>query len=148
MKLPTWIRDEVPLGTIIRWHMGRAYYDPIRQHSVTFVMPFNWVVGLLRSAWLWIRLGPDQSRWDDIVQRQRWGVTKEAHDRMMVRLQGHEYRRRLLHTCQKCSCTLHENNAVPHCEDTCSIAEDGDEAARFRESMEIAEHMIMTGERP
>jgi len=72
-------------GRMLPKYYGKAYYEPCSDHLVVYPIPFNFIVGSLRSLWFSLKKG----KTDEIEKaynkgygkgRQEWRTKEQKED--------------------------------------------------------------------
>ncbi len=65
------------------WYWGFGYHDYAHDEMILYIIPLNWVVGLGRRLWLWLRKGTRDAEYEKIRYRawkHGWDAAKKQPD--------------------------------------------------------------------
>lgn len=68
-------------GEIVAWYWGFAYRDYNYDEIILYIIPMNWIVGITRRFWLWIRQGTRNDEYETIraaAWKDGWEAAKKT----------------------------------------------------------------------
>lgn len=87
MNIKSWFKQSVREGDMIPVHLGIAYGDPWRNEFVCYLIPFNWVIRIVKNIWMKLRFPKweqFEKRYSDKLHHMRSEIFADAHRRGFI----------------------------------------------------------------